>query len=84
MWDVGGGDKIRLLMRHYYPMTTGLIIVVDSNDRDRIEDVREEMVKMCGDDDLRGVPMLVFANKQDLPGAMLAIEIHEKLELQKI
>ena len=63
MWDVGGGDKIRLLMRHYYPMTTGLIIVVDSNDRDRIEDVREEMVKMCGDDDLKGVPMLVFANK---------------------
>ena len=63
MWDVGGGDKIRLLMRHYYSNTTGLIFVVDSNDRDRVEEVREEIERTCGDDELKGVPMLVFANK---------------------
>merc|ERR1712124_197492 len=45
VWDVGGQDKIRPLWRHYYHHQ-GLIFVVDSNDRDRIEDAREEMTKM--------------------------------------
>ena len=40
VWDVGGQDKIRLLWRHYYQNTQGLIFVVDSNDRDRIDDAR--------------------------------------------
>lgn len=30
--------QIRPLWRHYYQNTQGLIFVVDSNDRDRIED----------------------------------------------
>merc|ERR1719451_223836 len=38
VWDVGGQDKIRPLWRHYYQNTQGLIFVIDSNDRDRIED----------------------------------------------
>jgi small GTP-binding protein len=38
VWDVGGQDKIRPLWRHYYQNTQGLIFVVDSNDRDRIDD----------------------------------------------
>lgn len=37
VWDVGGQDKIRPLWRHYFSNTQGLIFVVDSNDRDRIE-----------------------------------------------
>merc|ERR1712228_950083 len=43
VWDVGGQDKIRPLRRHYYQGTNGLIYVVDSNDRDRSEDAREEL-----------------------------------------
>merc|ERR1712028_266473 len=38
VWDVGGQDKIRKLWRYYYENTQGLIFVVDSNDRERIED----------------------------------------------
>jgi len=37
---VGGQDKIRPLWRHYYQGTNGLIFVVDSNDRERVEDAR--------------------------------------------
>merc|ERR1712013_568947 len=44
VWDIGGQDKIRKLWRYYYN-TQGLIFVVDSNDRDRIEDAREELTK---------------------------------------
>lgn len=33
MWDIGGQDKIRPLWRHYFVNTSGLIFVIDSNDR---------------------------------------------------
>merc|ERR1712165_198805 len=53
VWDIGGQDKIRKLWRHYYQGTEGLIFVVDSSDRDRIEDVREELNKMLNEDEMR-------------------------------
>lgn len=40
IWDVGGQDKIRPLWKHYYTNTDVLIYVVDSNDPDRIGEVR--------------------------------------------
>merc|ERR1711943_86182 len=79
VWDVGGQDKIRKLWRHYYQNTQGLIFVVDSNDRDRIEDAREELMKMLSEDEMRDAVLLVFANKQDLPNSMTAAEVSDKL-----
>eukprot|EP00922_Rhytidocystis_sp_ex-Travisia-forbesii_P051981 GHVS01077157.1.p1 GENE.GHVS01077157.1~~GHVS01077157.1.p1 ORF type:complete len:184 (+),score=25.90 GHVS01077157.1:111-662(+) len=84
VWDVGGQDKIRPLWRHYYQNTHGLIFVIDSNDRERIEDAREELQRMLNEDELRDAVLLVFANKQDLPNAMTAAEITEKLGLHGI
>merc|ERR1712063_158936 len=84
VWDVGGQDKIRPLWRHYYQGTQGLIFVVDSNDRDRVEDAREELDKMINEDEMRDAVLLVFANKQDLPNAMPAAEITEKLGLHNL
>jgi len=84
VWDVGGQDKIRPLWRHYYQNTNGLIFVVDSNDRDRIDDAREELQKMLNEDEMRDAIILVFANKQDLPQAMTAAEITDKLGLHNL
>jgi len=84
VWDVGGQDKIRPLWRHYYQNTQGLIFVVDSNDRDRIEDAREELTKMLNEDEMRDAAVLVYANKQDLPNAMTAAEITEKMGLHNM
>ena len=84
VWDVGGQDKIRPLWRHYYQNTQGLIFVVDSNDRDRIEDAKEELNKMLIEDEMRDAVVLVFANKQDLPNAMPAAEVTEKLGLNSM
>ena len=67
MWDVGGQDKIRPLWRHYFQNTQGIIFVVDSNDRDRVVEAREELQRMLNEDELRDALLLVFANKQDLP-----------------
>merc|ERR1719270_3357740 len=84
VWDVGGQDKIRKLWRHYYQGTQGLIFVVDSSDRDRVEDAREELMKMLNEDEMRDSVLLVFANKQDLPSAMPAADVTEKLGLHTI
>merc|ERR1712066_1159432 len=81
VWDVGGQDKIRKLWRHYYQGVQGLIFVVDSNDRDRIEDAREELAKILSEEEMRDAALLVFANKQDLPSSMTAAEMTEKLGL---
>jgi ADP-ribosylation factor protein 1 len=81
VWDVGGQDKIRPLWRHYYQNTQGLIFVVDSNDSDRIDAARDEMHRMLNEDELREAVLLVFANKQDLPNAMSAAEMTDKLGL---
>uniref|UniRef100_A0A0G4HV64 ADP-ribosylation factor n=1 Tax=Chromera velia CCMP2878 TaxID=1169474 RepID=A0A0G4HV64_9ALVE len=84
VWDVGGQNKIRALWRHYYQNTQGVIFVVDSNDRERIDDAREELQKMLQEDELREAVLLVFANKQDLPNAMTAAEITDKLQLHSL
>merc|ERR1711944_217675 len=84
VWDVGGQSKIRPLWRHYYQGTQGLIFVVDSNDRDRAQDAQEELMKMLNEDEMRDAVLLVFANKQDLPNAMPAAEVTEKLGLHNM
>ena len=91
VWDVGGQDKIRPLWRHYYQNTQGVIFVVDSNDRDRIDDskdyehsAKEELQRMLAEDELRDAVLLVLANKMDLPHAMQVPEIQERLGLNKL
>lgn len=81
VWDVGGQDKIRPLWRHYYQNTQGIIFVVDSNDRDRIDSARAELERMLTEEELNGAVLLVYANKQDLPNAMSVSEVIEKLHL---
>ncbi|CAJ0965754.1 unnamed protein product [Ranitomeya imitator] len=61
-----------------------LIFVVDSNDRERVNEAREELMRMLAEDELRDAVLLVFANKQDLPNAMNAAEITDKLGLHSL
>lgn len=42
----------------------GLIFVVDSNDRERVGEARDELTRMLSEDELRDAVLLVFANKQ--------------------
>lgn len=42
----------------------GLIFVVDSNDRERVGEARDELQRMLAEDELREAVLLIFANKQ--------------------
>lgn len=42
----------------------GLIFVIDSNDRERVGEARDELQRMLAEDELRDAVLLIFANKQ--------------------
>jgi GTPase SAR1 family protein len=60
------------------------MFVLDSNDRERISECKDEIWRMFGEEELKSALLLVMANKQDLPNAMSLGEITEKLELNKL
>ncbi len=74
MWDVGGQDKIRNLWRHYYANTQGLIFVVDSNDKARLDAAGNELHKMLQEEELREADVLIFANKQGTDLLLVAVD----------
>ena len=83
IWDVGGGDKIRPLYSHYCcPDTAALGWWVDSNDRDRIAESAHWLHYVAQRSEVPRV--IVYANKQELPGAMTAAEITEQLNLNAL
>ncbi|KAG4135858.1 hypothetical protein ERO13_D08G243100v2 [Gossypium hirsutum] len=81
VWDVGGQEKLRPLWRHYFNNTDGLIYVVDSLDRERIRQAKQEFQAIINDPFMSNAIILVFANKQDLKGAMTPMEVSEGLGL---
>ncbi|KAL3873470.1 hypothetical protein ACJMK2_036583 [Sinanodonta woodiana] len=84
VWDVGGQEEIRNLWTHYLQNTDGLIYVVDSAHRQSIHVSARELHNICDKEEMRGVPLLVMANKQDLPDQMNEAELVSALNLGKM
>ena len=84
VWDIGGQREIRPYWRNYYEHTDALIYVVDSADEMRVQEVKENLQELLAEELLGGVPLLVFANKQDLEMALDAPEVMEHLDLNAI
>ena len=84
VWDIGGQREIRPYWKNYYDNTDGLVFVVDSSDETRLAEVSEELRSLLSEDALAKVPLLVFANKQDMQFACEAGEIMSILKLEEI
>lgn len=84
IWDVGGQKSLRSYWRNYFESTDGLIWVVDSADRRRLQDCKQELYGLLVEERLAGATLLVFANKQDLPGALSSDAIKEALDLDNL
>jgi effector-binding domain-containing protein len=60
-----------------------LIFVVDSNDRERVDEARQELHRIVNDREMKDALILVFANKQDLPnGGCGALFYHEPADIE--
>ncbi|KAJ1477059.1 ADP-ribosylation factor family-domain-containing protein [Baffinella frigidus] len=62
----------------------GIILVVDSTDRERMGSVKGELQRLIAQEELANAVVLVLANKQDLHDAMSAAEISESLALHAV
>jgi len=69
------------LMIHYYEGINGLIYVVDASYLELIQECSLELEKILMNDELRNVPLLVLANKQDIPNTISTSELSERLGL---
>lgn len=92
VWDVGGCERVRPLWRSYTRATDALIFVVDSSSgRDRLEEARVELHRLARQQGTESAahnrprpPLLVVANKQDLPSARPSHQLANALGLSDL
>ncbi|KAK0130998.1 ADP-ribosylation factor-like protein 4D [Merluccius polli] len=84
VWDVGGQEKLRPLWRSYTRRTDGMVFVVDAAEPERVEEARAELHRISRTAENQGVPVLIAANKQDLPSALTAGELEKLLAVHEL
>ena len=84
VWDIGGQDKTRPLWRSYTRATDAIIFVVDSSDKERLEEAKLELQRISRLTERQLVPVLVLANKQDLPTALDLPQLEKGLGLKDL
>ena len=83
-WDVSGASSLRSLWDRYFGETHAIIYVVDASDRARLDESRDVLRGLLSNDELQDAPLLVLANKQDMPGALSPDERESRFELQSM
>lgn len=84
VWDVGGQHKIRPLWSYYYQSCDGLLFVVDAADPDRFNEARDELFSVMTHASMSSVPVVVIANKSDLPMAASTTDLITSLNLHSL
>mmetsp|Transcript_56007 Transcript_56007/g.133444 ORF Transcript_56007/g.133444 Transcript_56007/m.133444 type:complete len:194 (+) Transcript_56007:67-648(+) len=84
VWDMAGDHPSRAVWRHFFASSTAVIFVVDSADRGRMDEGRYELHSALAEDTLKGVPLLVLANKQDIDMALNEDEVQAELQLEQL
>ncbi len=83
VWDIGGQRNLRRLWDEYVKNADVLIFMIDAADRSRFQEAKEEFWRVINMMD-RSIPLLVLANKADLPDAATVFEVAEMLELSRL
>ncbi|CAD6203898.1 unnamed protein product [Miscanthus lutarioriparius] len=83
-WDLGGQIGLRTIWEKYYEEAHAIMYVIDAATASSFEDSKSALEKVIRHEHLRGAPILIIANKQDLPGAIddeeLAKFLHKELD----
>ncbi|NXE52441.1 ARL14 protein, partial [Casuarius casuarius] len=82
-WDVGGQQEMRRLWCNFLENADGLLYVVDSSDKQRLEESKKEFELILKNEFIKSVPVVLLANKQDLPGAVNAEEVTRRFNMKK-
>jgi small GTP-binding protein len=82
--DMGSHEKLQPVWEHIYRDADAVLLVVDSNDRGRLEHVGRYLAYILSQRSLNGCRLIIAANKQDLPGALNDDELADYLDLHSI
>lgn len=82
--DVGGQASTWRLWPSYLADVAVVVFVIDSADRSRLHEVARALKFLLTNNKLAGIPLLLWANKQDLLNSMTPSEIVHSLDLQLI
>ena len=83
-WDLGGQESTRSVWDVYYMSTDAIVYVIDSQDDEYFEESKAQFHKLLTHPTLKNALILIFANKQDLPGAKDVNKLMQDYELDKI
>ena len=81
VWDLSGQLKLRNTWKYYYESVNGIIFVIDASNRDTLGEVRDTLHQVMAETADTKIPILIFANKQDLEGALAYSEVRNELAL---
>ncbi|NWR79858.1 ARL11 protein, partial [Centropus unirufus] len=79
LWDVGGQGSLRASWPDYLEDINALIFVFDSADRARLPEAAAALQEVLSQPSMAGIPVLLLANKQEVPGALAPTELEERL-----
>ena len=80
-YDLGGHSKFRNVWTRFYAESWGCLFVVDSSDPARFAETKEILEGLREHKMMKGKPIVVVANKQDLPNALSSEELRKALEI---
>ncbi|EXK28631.1 hypothetical protein FOMG_15095 [Fusarium oxysporum f. sp. melonis 26406] len=83
LFDYAGNPHWRPCWRSFMSRLRGVVFVIDSTDRDALQEAKAELVGLLKEEMLEQQPFLVLANKQDDPKAMSVAELTEYLDIQQ-
>ncbi|EFO26565.1 ADP-ribosylation factor-like protein 8B-A [Loa loa] len=84
LWDIGGQPRFRSMWERYCRGVNAIIFMVDAADEDKLEASRNELSQLLDKPQLDSIPVLVLANKKDLPGALDERQLIERMDLSAI
>jgi small GTP-binding protein len=83
-FDVAGQKRFRDSWRKFMNATNGLIFVIDSSDFQRIDEAREELLRVLEYEEAKGLPLLILSNKIDLSSHVTPQDIIQGLHLNEL
>eukprot|EP01132_Coremiostelium_polycephalum_P005612 gene5612-6984_t len=84
LWDIGGQPRFRIMWERYCRGVNAILYVVDSVDREKFEQSKAALHDLISKPPLQHIPLLVVANKNDLPNCADVEEVIAALDLKSI
>ena len=63
VWDLSGQTAYQGTWKYYYETVNGIVFVLDSSNKEQLDDVRDMLHQVLSETHDHKLPILIFANK---------------------